>query len=169
MVSSHSGNWDLAGAWACDRYGGIATVAERLKPAGLYDKFVDYRESLGMEVLPHGEDATFRQLLRRLKEGKLVCLVADRDLSGSGVPVDFFGETASMPAGPAMLSLMTGAPIMPVELWHVKGGLKARVRAALPLTQSMADAFADAITAHPADWHMMQRLWLNDLSQRDAA
>jgi KDO2-lipid IV(A) lauroyltransferase len=71
---------------------------------------------------------------------------------------------------------------MPVELWHVKGGLKARVRAALPipegverkarvaaLTQSMADAFADAITAHPADWHMMQRLWLNDLSQRDAA
>jgi KDO2-lipid IV(A) lauroyltransferase len=93
MVSSHSGNWDLAGAWACDRYGGIATVAERLKPEGLYDKFVDYRESLGMEVLPHGEDATFRQLLRRLKEGTLVCLVADRDLSGSGIPVDFFGET----------------------------------------------------------------------------
>lgn len=182
MVSSHSGNWDLAGAWACDRYGGIVTVAERLKPAGLYDKFVAYRESLGMEVLPHGEDATFRQLLRRLKEGKLVCLVADRDLSGSGVPVDFFGETASMPAGPAMLSLMTGAPIMPVELWHAKGDLKARVRPALPapegaerkaqvaaLTQSMADAFADAISAHPADWHMMQRLWLSDLPLRAAA
>jgi phosphatidylinositol dimannoside acyltransferase len=182
MVSSHSGNWDLAGAWACDRYGGIATVAERLKPEGLYDKFVAYRESLGMEVLPHGEDASFRQLLRRLKEGKLVCLVADRDLSGSGVPVDFFGETASMPAGPAMLSLMTGAPIMPVELWHVKGGLKARVRSALPepegverkarvaaLTQSMADAFADAISAHPADWHMMQRLWLSDFPEPVAA
>ena len=182
MVSSHSGNWDLAGAWACDRYGGIVTVAERLKPAGLYDKFVAYRESLGMEVLPHGEDATFRQLLRRLKEGKLVCLVADRDLSGSGVPVDFFGETASMPAGPAMLSLMTGAPIMPVELWHVKGRLRARVHAALPvpegverkaqvaaLTQSMADSFAESIRAHPADWHMMQRLWLSDLPQRAAA
>jgi KDO2-lipid IV(A) lauroyltransferase len=182
MVSSHSGNWDHAGAWACDRYGGIATVVERLKPEGLYDKFVDYRESLGMEVLPHGEDATFRQLLRRLKEGTLVCLVADRDLSGSGIPVDFFGETASMPAGPAMLSLMTGAPIMPVELWHVKGGLKARVRPALPipeggdrkaraaaLTQSMADAFADAISAHPADWHMMQRLWLSDLPPGAAA
>jgi KDO2-lipid IV(A) lauroyltransferase len=182
MVSSHSGNWDHAGAWACDRYGGIVTVAERLKPAGLYDKFVDYRESLGMEVLPHGEDTTFRMLLRRLKEGKLVCLVADRDLSGSGVHVDFFGETASMPAGPAMLSLMTGAPIMPVDLWHVKGGLKARVRSPLPvpesgdrearvtaLTQSMADAFANAIGEHPADWHMMQRLWLSDLSPRGAA
>lgn len=182
MVSSHSGNWDLAGAWACDRYGGIVTVAERLKPEGLYDKFVAYRSSLGMEVLPHGEDETFRILLRRLREGKLVCLVTDRDLSGSGVPVDFFGETASMPAGPAMLSLMTGAPIMPVDLWHVEGGLHGRVRPALPhpgdvgrkesveaLTQSMADAFARTIGEHPVDWHMMQRLWLSDLPARDAA
>lgn len=181
MVSSHSGNWDHAGAWACERYGGLVTVAERLKPEGLYDKFVAYRESLGMEVLPHGSDETFRTLLQRLQEGKLVCLVADRDLSGSGVPVDFFGETASMPAGPAMLSLLTGAPIMPVELWHVDGGLRARVRTALPhpegvarkertavLTQSMADAFAENIAAHPADWHMMQRLWLSDVAQRAA-
>lgn len=182
MVSSHSGNWDHAGAWACDRYGGIVTVAERLKPEGLYDKFVAYRESLGMEVLPHGSDETFRTLLQRLREGKLVCLVADRDLTGSGVPVDFFGEQASMPAGPAMLSLLTGAPIMPVELWHFDGGLRARVRTALPhpegvarkervaaLTQSMADSFAESIAAHPADWHMMQRFWLSDVPQRVSA
>lgn len=182
MVTSHSGNWDHAGAWACDRYGGLVTVAERLEPAGLYDKFVAYRESLGMEVLPHGGEETFRTLLRRLGEGKLVCLVADRDLSGSGVPVDFFGETASMPAGPATLSLLTGAPLMPVELWHVEGGLSARVHGALrapqegdrreqaaALTQSMADVFAQGIAAHPEDWHMMQRLWLSDLRQRDAA
>ena len=182
MVTSHSGNWDHAGAWACDRYGGIVTVAERLKPAGLYDKFVAYRESLGMEVLPYGGEDTFRTLLRRLGEGKLVCLVADRDLSGSGIPVDFFGETASMPAGPATLSLLTGAPVMPVELWHVPGGLKARVLDALPtpdtgerkqrvsaLTQSMAEVFAQGIAAHPSDWHMMQRLWLSDLPQRAAA
>lgn len=182
MVSSHSGNWDHAGAWACERYGGLVTVAERLKPEGLYDKFVAYRESLGMEVLAHGDDDTFRTLLRRLEQGKLVCLVADRDLSGSGVPVDFFGETASMPAGPAMLSLLTGAPLMPVELWHVEGGLNARVRGALPhpvgverkersavLTQAVADSFARSIREHPADWHMMQRLWLSDLPQRVAA
>jgi KDO2-lipid IV(A) lauroyltransferase len=182
MVSSHSGNWDHAGAWACERYGGLVTVAERLKPEGLYDKFVAYRESLGMEVLAHGDDDTFRTLLRRLEEGRLICLVADRDLSGSGVPVDFFGETASMPAGPAMLSLLTGAPLMPVGLWHVEGGLQGRVSGALPhpegvarkertaaLTQSMADAFAENIAAHPADWHMMQRLWLSDVPQRAAA
>ncbi len=182
MVSSHSGNWDLAGAWACDRYGGIVTVAERLKPEGLYDKFVAYRESLGMEVLPHGDDETFRTLLRRLKEGKLVCLVADRDLSGSGVPVDFFGDRTSMPGGPALLSLLTGAPIMNVDLWHTDDGLHARVRAplALPegldrreavavLTQSMADGFASSIREHPEDWHMMQPLWHADLPTRVAA
>lgn len=182
MVTSHSGNWDLAGAWACDRYGGLVTVAERLRPEGLYDKFVAYRESLGMEVLPLGGEDTFRVLRTRLGEGKLVCLVADRDLSGSGVPVDFFGETASMPAGPAMLSLLTGAPLMPVELWHTQKGLAGRIRGALPhpegvarkervsaLTQTMADAFARSISEHPADWHMMQRLWLSDLPQRAAA
>jgi KDO2-lipid IV(A) lauroyltransferase len=182
MVAPHSGNWDLAGAWACDRYGGIATVAERLKPEGVYDKFVAYRESLGMEVLPHGDDETLRVLLRRLKEGRLVCLVADRDLSGSGVHVDFFGEKASMPAGPALMSLLTGAPIMPVSLWYDGPVMRGRVGAALAapgpgtrseqvaeITQSMADAFAQNIGAHPEDWHMMQRLWLSDLPRTAAA
>jgi len=175
MLTPHSGNWDHAGAWACDRYGSLVTVAERLKPAGLYDKFVAYRESLGMEVLPHGDDETFRTLRRRLKEGKLVCLVADRDLSGSGVPVDFFGERTSMPGGPALLSLLTGAPMMIVDLWHVDEGLRGRVSAPLAqpeglsrkeavasLTQSMADGFAAAIGEHPEDWHMMQPLWHAD-------
>jgi KDO2-lipid IV(A) lauroyltransferase len=154
-------------------------VAERLKPAGLYDKFVAYRESLGMEVLPHGDDETFRTLRRRLKEGKLVCLVADRDLSGSGVPVDFFGERTSMPGGPALLSLLTGAPMMIVDLWHVDEGLRGRVHAPLvrpeglsrkeavtSLTQSMADSFAAAISEHPEDWHMMQPLWHADQRRR---
>lgn len=180
MVAPHSGNWDLAGAWACDRYGGIVTVAERLEPAGVYDKFVAYRERLGMEVLPHGDPETMRTLLRRLKSGALVCLVADRDLTGSGVHVDFFGETASMPAGPAMMSLLTGAPIMPVSLWYdgpvMRGRVDRPVEVDLPveadrgervasITQAMADAFARTIGEHPVDWHMMQRLWLSDLPE----
>lgn len=179
MVASHSGNWDLAGAWACDRYGSITTVAEQVKPEALFDKFVSYRQSLGMEVLPLGGSDTLRTLVRRLREGQLVCLVADRDISGTGVPVDFFGEKASIPAGPATMSLMTGAPIMPVRLWHTSDGLQARVDPGLPsptsadraervleLTQSMADALADSIREHPADWHMLQRLWLSDLPTR---
>ncbi|MFM8240288.1 MAG: phosphatidylinositol mannoside acyltransferase [Actinomycetota bacterium] len=176
MVSPHMGNWDLAAAWACDRYGTLATVAERLKPEGLYDRFVAYREGLGMEVHPLGDPDVIRILIRRLREGRLVCLLADRDLSHTGVPVDFFGEKASMPAGPAVLSLMTGAPIMPVLTWHTPDGVDAEVAPALGvppegsrderirrITQEMADSFARGIRAHPQDWHMMQPLWTSDL------
>ena len=179
MVIPHMGNWDLAGAWACRRYGGLVTVAERLRPAGLFDKFVAYRESLGMEVHPLGDADVMRTLVRRLREGRLVCLLADRDLTHTGIPVDFFGEKASMPAGPAVLSLMTGAPVMPVWLWHVDDGVEGEIRPALPvpvgdarqervarMTQEMADAFAEGIAAHPQDWHMMQRLWAADVTPR---
>lgn len=179
MVIPHMGNWDIAGAWACARYGSLVTVAERLKPEGLYDKFVAYRESLGMEVHPLGDPDVIRTLVRRLREGRLVCLLADRDLTHTGVAVDFFGETASMPAGPAVLSMMTGAPMMPVALWHTETGVEGQIRAAIPIpaegdretriqrmTQDMADAFAAGISAHPQDWHMMQRLWSADLEPR---
>ena len=179
MVIPHMGNWDIAGAWACARYGSLVTVAERLKPEGLYDKFVAYRESLGMEVHPLGDPDVIRTLVRRLREGRLVCLLADRDLTHTGVAVDFFGETASMPAGPAVLSMMTGAPMMPVALWHTETGVEGQIRPAIPIpaegdretriqrmTQDMADAFAAGISAHPQDWHMMQRLWSADLEPR---
>ena len=182
MVSPHMGNWDLAGTWACGRYGTLVTVAERLKPEGLYDKFVAYRESLGMEVYPLGDPNVIRMLVRRLREGRLVCLLADRDLSHTGVDVEFFGETASMPAGPAVLSMMTGAPIMPVILWHADSGVEGSVGPAIAIpvdgdrdsriqrmTQEMADAFAAGIRAHPQDWHMMQRLWTADLEPRRVA
>ncbi len=182
MVSPHMGNWDLAGTWACGRYGTLVTVAERLKPEGLYDKFVAYRESLGMEVYPLGDPNVIRMLVRRLREGRLVCLLADRDLSHTGVDVEFFGETASMPAGPAVLSMMTGAPIMPVILWHTDSGVEGTVGPAIAIpvdgdrdsriqrmTQEMADAFAAGIRAHPQDWHMMQRLWTADLEPRRVA
>ena len=178
MVCPHMGNWDVAAAWASLRYGSLVTVAERLKPEGLFDRFVTYRESLGMEVLPYGDPDVMRILIRRLKEGALVCLLADRDLSHGGIPVTFFGEVATMPGGPAALALFTGAPLMPLSLWHVDGGIEAEIGApiAIPdsgprseriatITQSMADAFEARIARHPEDWHMMQPLWTVDLGE----
>jgi len=173
---THSGNWDLAGAWACQRYGGLVTVAERLKPESLYDRFVAYRESLGMEVLPLGDPQVMRTLARRLQEGRMVCLLADRDLSNTGVPVDFFGERAAMPGGPAALSILTGAPLIPATIRHTDSGVLADIGAPIAIptegtraervaaaTQLMADSFASGVAAHPQDWHMMQRLWSADL------
>ncbi|MFJ3902558.1 phosphatidylinositol mannoside acyltransferase [Streptomyces sp. NPDC090025] len=180
----HMGNWDLAGVWVTRAIGvPFTTVAERLKPESLYDRFVAYRESLGMEVLPHTGGAAFGVLARRLRAGGLVCLVADRDLSASGVEVDFFGERARMPAGPAMLAQQTGALLIPVTLWYDDTDvMRGEVHAPIPvpgsgtraektssMTQTLADVFAGGIADHPEDWHMLQRLWLADLAERPSA
>ncbi|MEU3775727.1 phosphatidylinositol mannoside acyltransferase [Streptomyces sp. NPDC032472] len=179
----HLANWDLAGAWVTGHLGvPFTTVAERLKPESLYDRFVAYRESLGMEVLPHSGGAAFGTLARRLRSGGLICLVADRDLSSSGIEVEFFGATARMPAGPALLAQQTGAALLPATLYYgdtpklygrihpeveVPGtGTRAEKTAAM--TQAVADAFAGGIAEHPQDWHMLQRLWLDDLEERSA-
>lgn len=181
LALPHLGNWDLAGAWVTTELETLfTTVAERLKPETLYDRFVAYRESLGMEVLPHEGGSAFGTLARRLRAGGLVCLVADRDLSESGVEVKFFGDTARMPAGPAILAQQTGALLLPVTLWYDESPvMRGRIHAPIEvpetgtraektsvMTQALADAFATGIADHPEDWHMLQRLWLADLEER---
>jgi KDO2-lipid IV(A) lauroyltransferase len=181
VVLPHMGNWDHAGAWACVKHAPLTTVAERLKPESLFDRFVAYRESLGMEVLPLGGDDVVRTLARRLKDGGLVALLGDRDLTRGGVEVDLFGERAKMPAGPALLAQMTGAALLPVILWYDGPLAMAHIREELPvpatgtreekvaaMTQQLADVFAEGIAAHPEDWHMLQRLWLADLDPAKA-
>lgn len=176
MVVNHGGNWDHAGAWGCLRYGGLTTVAERLRPDGLYRRFAEYRESLGMEILPTGEPDIIRVLARRLKEGRLVPLMGDRDIGRNGVAVDLFGEPASLPAGPAVLALLTGSPVLPVSLWYDGPMATGRVHPRVPVpdgggrdhqitevTQGIARAFEEGIRGHSADWHMMQPVWLADL------
>ncbi|GAA1014244.1 lipid A biosynthesis lauroyl acyltransferase [Streptomyces sp. F-3] len=178
LALPHLANWDLAGAWVTTALGiPFTTVAERLKPETLYDRFVAYREGLGMEVLPHSGGSAFGTLARRLRDGGLVCLVADRDLSASGLEVEFFGEAARMPAGPALLALQTGARLLPATLWYddspvMRGCVHppievpatgTRAEKASVMTQALADAFATGIAEHPEDWHMLQRLWLADL------
>ncbi|MFI5755705.1 phosphatidylinositol mannoside acyltransferase [Streptomyces sp. NPDC051569] len=184
LALPHLANWDLAGVWVTRALGvPFTTVAERLKPETLYDRFVAYRESLGMEVLPHTGGSAFGTLARRLRDGGLVCLVADRDLSAAGVEVDFFGDTARMPAGPALLAQQTGALLLPVTLWYddapvMRGRVHppvdvpetgTRAEKTAVMAQAVADVFATGIAEHPEDWHMLQRLWLTDLASRPAS
>ena len=173
----HSGNWDITGLWLVGYAGSFTTVVERLKPESVYRRFVAFREGLGFEILPNDSVSSFRLLLQRLRENKIVCLVADRDLSRSGVPVTFFGERTSMPMGPARLAATTGAALLPVGLWFTDDGWAARVhprirvtaRAEVPAaTQAMADIFAGDIAAHPTDWHMLQKLWAADFGDEPA-
>jgi lauroyl/myristoyl acyltransferase len=175
----HMGNWDLAGAWACATGMPVTTVAERLEPVSLYDQFVRYREALGMEVLAlTGGASAFARLRSSLAAGRLICLLADRDLGGTGVEVDLLGEPARVAAGPASLARLTGAPLVALSLTyrgpllHLAFGPPIEPRAGrvglVAMAQEMADWFSAGIASAPQDWHMMQPLFSADLTARVA-
>lgn len=175
----HMANWDWAGAWASATGMPLTTVAERLKPERLYDEFVAYRASLGMEILPAGDPATFPTLIDRLREGRLVPLLADRDLSRSGVEVTLCGLPARMPRGPAELARRTGAALIPATLAYDGPEMVITFHDPIPevagedgakvMMQAVADVFTEALRADPVDWHMMQRVFTADLDPRRTA
>ena len=177
----HMANWDVAALWLVAQGHRFTTVAERLKPESVFDRFVAYRESIGMEVLAltGGERPPTEVLAERLRAGRAVCLVADRDLSRNGIDVTFFGEATRMPAGPALLAITTGAALCPVGLWFTENGWGQRIHPPVEIpvegrlrdrvtiaTQAVATVFEKEIGEHPVDWHMLQRLWLADLPPR---
>jgi KDO2-lipid IV(A) lauroyltransferase len=175
----HMGNWDQAGAWVISRgAASFTTVMERLEPTSVYDRFVAFREGLGMEVLPAtgGSSRPYGVLAQRLRAGKLVALPSDRDVTGGGDEVEFFGEKALMMSGPAALAVQTGAALMPTTIWFTDTGWGVRIHREIPvpaggnrrqkaaqMTQEMARVFERGIREHPEDWHMLQRVFVADL------
>lgn len=168
----HIGNWDAAAPWLQALGRPTVAVAERLRPDRLYELFVANRNSFGVEMLGLGDAGIGHDLATRLAAGDIVALVADRDLSGRGVEVTMFGRTRRLPAGPALLSITTGAPLLVTPVFQIEDGWRclmtppltvepsgdrrADVRA---LTQRMADEFERAIASAPSDWHMFQPAW----------
>jgi lauroyl/myristoyl acyltransferase len=171
----HSGNWDAGALWYIDLLGGpFLTVAERLQPESLYDRFLAFRESLGMRVVPlTGGSLPSATVLREwLDGGGSVALLCDRDLAGGGIPVTLAGRATTMPGGPALLAAQTGAALLPMTCsftergWRLiwcpevpvtgPGRLRDRVTAA---TQGVADAFSATLARHPEDWHVLGRIW----------
>ncbi|MGA8994046.1 MAG: phosphatidylinositol mannoside acyltransferase [Nocardioidaceae bacterium] len=169
----HMANWDWAGAWACATGMPLATVAERLRPERLYDRFVAYRATLGMRILPlTGGAPSLPRLEEWVRSGGLVCLLADRDLSRTGVEVELCGARARVPRGPAVLALRTGAPLVPVTLHYEGAEMVLAFHPPVPpvdgpagpqaMMQGVADAFTEGLRAHPQDWHMMQRVFVDE-------
>lgn len=179
LALPHSGNWDMAGVWLVHHSGTFTTVAERLKPESLYRRFLEYRESLGFEVLPlnGGLRPPMEVLAERLRANRAVCLMAERDLTRSGVQVNLFGEPTRMPAGPAKLAIETGAALLPAHVYyqgedcvvHLFPPLDCSSGDVGVITQALADQFGKNIAAHPEDWHMLQPQWLADLSSERRA
>jgi lauroyl/myristoyl acyltransferase len=186
LALPHSGNWDAAAIWLIDWLGGpFMTVAERLQPESLYRRFLDYRESLGMRVVPltGGERPSAAVLRDWLDDGGSSCLLVDRDFGRGGVPVTFFGRPTTMPSGPALLAAQTGAAVVPAVcqfdgrgwriVFHpevpVDGPDRLRDRVATAM-QGVAAAFTASIGDRPEDWHMLGRIWADvppDLVQSD--
>jgi lauroyl/myristoyl acyltransferase len=175
----HMGDFEQAARWIIGYgAGSFTTVAERLKPESVFQRYLAFRQSFGMEVVATtGGPHPFGVMAQRLRAAKLVCIVADRDLSDTGVEVDFFGEKALFPAGPALLAVQTGAALMPVACWfegeaewgaHIYDEIAVpadgtRKEKAVAMTKELAAVFEQAIREHPEDWHMLQKVFVRDL------
>lgn len=189
MALGHSGNWDLAGAWAAQHVGPVLTVAERL-PDGLYEEFLAFRAGLGIEIVPFEQSGgTFRALVRKARRGGvLVPLLADRDLSSHGVEVVIAGHPARVAMGPVALASSGGHTLFPVALYYERLHGERRRAAGSPwgavleflppipmrddagvrrplelVTQEWVTALFEVYARHPQDWHMLQKLFLADL------
>ena len=172
----HLGNWDTAGHWVALQGYAIAAVAEQLRPERLFRLFFEHRVGLGMTVVPLTEDRkSGEELVRLLGENHVIALVADRDLKDRGVVVEMFGAERRMPAGPALLSLVSGAPLLPCSCYDTADGWVAQIEAPLEiertdnlredvtrLTRKLAKRFERGIQAAPTQWHMFQPAWEGD-------
>ena len=175
LVLPHLGGWEWAGRWIAEQGHEITVVVEKIDPPELFDWFARARASLGMEVIPLGPDVVGR-VLRALRENRVVCLLSDRDLSGDGVPVEFFGEETTLPAGPATLALRTGAALVPLAVYFegtrdhrgvIRPALAVERRGRLRddiarVTQDLAHELEALIRVAPEQWHLLQPNWPSD-------
>ncbi|MEE8488957.1 MAG: phosphatidylinositol mannoside acyltransferase [Acidimicrobiia bacterium] len=171
----HLGNWEVAAPVAAKVGIPVVAVAEDLPNSRITDWFTSMRNDVGIEiVLATGRVEVMRQLEAAIADNKAVALLADRDLNGKGVEVEFFGENTTMPAGPAALAVKTGAPLFPVAAYFDGDGHRVVVRPAIEvpegkrsdqvkkMTQSMAGEFENLILAAPDQWHLVVPNWPSD-------
>ena len=178
LALPHLGGWEWAGFWmATVNRLPITVVVEPLQPLELFEWFADFRERLGMRVVPLGPDAG-REVLGALRRNEIVCLLCDRDISGDGIEVTFGDERTTLPAGPAMLALRSGAALLPTAVYfRPRGRHLGTVRPPIDVTrhgrlrddvtavtQSLADELATLIAAEPHQWHLFGPNWPSDQS-----
>lgn len=164
----HMASWDLAGAWACLEGMPVATVAEELEESE-FAYFTRVRERLGMRIHGHRTPHILSLLEADARDGRLVCLVGDRNFGRGGVPVSWPTATGAvrvrMPGGAAHLSLTTGATLLGVACRYE--GRRMRLVVSQPIaggdvagrTQGLADFFAAQVQQDVVDWHVLVRFF----------
>ena len=177
LTLPHLANWDWAGAWAARYFGSLCTVAERLRPEGVFQKFLRARESRGITLMAlSGDGGTYEFLREHVNQGRVVALLGDRDVAKSGMSIDFFGHRAPLPIGAALLALDTGRPLFTCAPWYDGDNLvitfdtevifdrtpvqgRDRLRRAQEITKQVAANFEQHISSHPENWHQLQPVW----------
>lgn len=180
LTLPHSGNWDHAGAWAAKTFGSLCTVAERLRPEGVFQKFLKMRLAHGLTLMPlTGAGGTYEYLKDNLQNGKVIALLGDRDVAGNGMTNEFFGVRTTLPIGAAVLAIDTGRPLFTCSTWYDGKALvidfdeevkfernvvtgRDRLKKAQEVSAIVAKRFEQHISKHPENWHQLQPIW-NDL------
>lgn len=173
LALPHLGGWEWAARWLVLQGYRVAAVVERLEPQEVYEWFVEVRESLGMHVIPLSDGAG--SVAAAISAGEIVCLLSDRDLSGSGIEVEFFGERTTLPGGPALMALRSGVPLLPAAVYFRGEGCHAAISPPLDtvrrgrlredvarVTQDLAWALESLIRRAPEQWHLLQPNWPSD-------
>jgi lauroyl/myristoyl acyltransferase len=180
LALPHLGGWEWAGRWLADRGYDVHAVAEVLGDEQVTDIFIELRARLGMTVIPLDGQAGVK-VATALRNNAVVCLLCDRDIKRdgkrSGLDVPFFGETTSIPSGPAFFSLRTGAALLPVATYfrrdvdghHAVVGPPLDIETSGTLRDDMARLTArlvsrveELIREAPEQWHLFQPNWPSD-------
>jgi phosphatidylinositol dimannoside acyltransferase len=178
LVLPHLGSWEWCAYWLTQVEGHkVTAVVERVEPPALFDWFVEFRQRIGIEVVPLGADAG-RAVMNAIKSAHIVTLLCDRDITGGGVDVTFFGERTTLPSGPAVLALRTGAPLLPVGVYDRGRQRHGIVRPPISVertgkfredvvrvTQAIADELEALIRLAPDQWHLLQPNWPSDRAE----
>jgi KDO2-lipid IV(A) lauroyltransferase len=186
LALPHMGGWEWSGRWLIDQGYQLTAVVERLENTELFEWFVEMRSKYGVNVIALTDDAGIA-VGKALRDNHVVSLLCDRDIpkdgQRTGVQVQFFGETTTVPAGPAFFALRTGAQLLPMATFFTPGanGHKSVVRPALVverqgslredvarITQVLTTEIESLIRQAPEQWHLFQPNWPSDPGYEEA-
>lgn len=173
-LSAHLGNWDMAGPLLGNLGVPVYAVADTFEPKRIDDIINGARERAGLRIIKL-ETHSLRQIFTALKKNEIVLLLVDKPEPDEGVPVQFFGETAYLPAGPAAIVLKTRSALMfgycarrrgdktftgvlePIEYEHLLTGEKEKDIQII--TQQIVSRMEEVIRRYPDQWYMFRQMW----------
>ena len=172
VVSCHMGSYEVVAAIWSATLTPVSFFAEELEPRALFEWYRDTRARLGISVLPLNISG-LRKVLQALRDNEMVITAIDRDITGTGHKLPFFGRPAPIPMGPVQMALRLGTPLLPVCVYRLPDDSYMAEAAPLVVAESTGNAEADEarvtgellrpieefIRRHPEQWHVPHRIW----------